>query len=108
MSDRQKNEERKGGVGVVERTKDEVKKPRMYRVLLHDDDFTPIEFVVGLVKGVFRKSDEEAVAITMQVHKKGIAHAGTFTHEIAETKVAQVHLHARQYEYPLMSTMESE
>lgn len=108
MGDRQHDEERKDGVGLKERDEQRTKKPRMYRVLLHNDDFTPIEFVVMLVKAVFRKGEEEAVAITMQVHEKGMAVAGVYTHEIAETKVAQVHVCARRGDHPLMSSMEPE
>lgn len=108
MGDRQRDEERKGGVGLLERDEQKLKKPRMYRVLLHNDDFTPIDFVVGLVQNTFRKTQDEAMAITLQVHERGMAVAGVYTHEIAETKVAQVHVLARKHDHPLMASVEPE
>ena len=106
--DRQRDEQKQEGIGVIEREEQKPKKPRMYRVLLHNDDFTPMEFVVALVKGLFHKSEEEAVAIMLQVHEKGIGHAGTYTREIAETKVAQVHIIAGRNDHPLMASFEPE
>lgn len=99
---------RQGGVGLLEKKKQELQKPRRYKVLLHNDNFTPVEWVVQLVQQVFRKGRTEAERITMQVHHEGLSVAGIYTHEIAETKCAIVHELARRSDYPLMSSMEPE
>jgi ATP-dependent Clp protease adaptor protein ClpS len=78
----------------------------MYKVLIHNDDFTPVQWVAAILQHVFRKSGEEAMRITMQVHKQGVGVAGVYTHEIAETKVAQVHAFATKDDHPLMCSME--
>ena len=83
-----------------------MQRPRMYRVLLHNDDYTPMDFVVRLLRTVFRKTETDATAIMLHVHNTGYGIAGVYTHEIAETKVAQVHLLARKHEHPLMASME--
>lgn len=83
-------------------------RPRMYRVLLHNDDYTPMEFVVRLLQVVFHKGEAEATEIMLHVHNHGYGVAGVYTHEIAETKVAQVHMLARQQDCPLMASMEPE
>jgi ATP-dependent Clp protease adaptor protein ClpS len=88
MPDRDRDEERKGGVGLKERDEQKTRKPPMYKVLIHNDDFTPVQWVAAILQHVFRKSGEEAMRITMQVHKQGVGVAGVYTHEIAETKVA--------------------
>ena len=106
MGDRENQKNRKGGVGLKERDEERTRKPRMYSVVLLNDDYTPIDFVVSLVETVFRKSTGDAMAITLEVHEKGSAIAGVFTHEIAETKVAQSQLLARQHDHPLVLTME--
>jgi len=95
-------------IGVVTRTKkkEEVKRPKRYRVLLHNDDYTTKEFVVQVLQYVFHKEQTEAVQIMLHVHKKGIGVAGVYTYEVAETKVALVENLARQHEYPLKCTME--
>lgn len=108
MPDRQRDEDRKGNVGLKERDEDEVKKPRQYKVLIHNDDFTPVPFVVDLLKSLFRKSDLEAMGITMAVHQQGIGVAGVYTHEIAETKCAQAAALAAADEHPLLCSMEPE
>jgi ATP-dependent Clp protease adaptor protein ClpS len=108
MSQRDRDEERKGGVGLKEREEQKVKRPRQYKVLLHNDDFTPVPWVVTLLRHVFRKGESEAMRITMQVHERGIAVCGVYTHEIAETKVAMVHAFATKDGHPLMCTMEPE
>lgn len=96
--------------GVAIKTRDEQKtsRPRMYRVLIHNDDYTPMDFVVRLLRTVFNKTESEATAVMLHIHNTGIGVAGVFTHEIAETKVAQVHMIARQNECPLMASMEPE
>ncbi len=96
--------------GVAIKTRDEQKtsRPRMYRVLIHNDDYTPMDFVVRLLQTVFSKTESEATAVMLHIHNTGIGVAGVYTHEIAETKVAQVHMIARQNECPLMASMEPE
>ncbi len=105
---RQSREDRDGGVILQEREQRRVKRPRMYRVLLHNDDYTPMDFVVHLLREVFRRGDADATEIMYHVHNNGVGVAGVFTYEVAETKVAQVHLLARKSEHPLMASMEPE
>ena len=96
--------------GVALKTRDEKKtsKPRMYRVLLHNDDYTPMDFVVRLLQTVFHRTESDSTAIMLHVHHHGVGVAGVYTHEIAETKVAQVHMLARQNDCPLMASIEPE
>jgi len=91
---------------LVTETKKKLKKPPLYKVLLHNDDYTTKEFVVQVLQYVFHKEQTEAVQIMLHVHKKGIGVAGVYTYEIAETKVTLVDNLARQHEYPLKCTME--
>jgi ATP-dependent Clp protease adaptor protein ClpS len=91
---------------LVTETKKKLKKPPLYKVLLHNDDYTTKEFVVQVLQYVFHKEQTEAVQIMLHVHKKGIGVAGVYTYEIAETKVTLVENLARQHEYPLKCTME--
>ncbi len=107
MSRREKNSPQ-GGVVLKTRSQRKVTRPRMYRVLIHNDDFTPMEFVVRLLQVVFHRSEAEATAIMLHIHNTGIGVAGVYTHEIAETKVAQVHLLARQQDCPLVASIEPE
>ena len=83
-------------------------KPPMYKVLLLNDDYTPMEFVVQILQTFFNKGLEEAMQIMMHVHKKGVGVCGVFTREVAETKVGQVLAAAKQAEHPLQCTMEKE
>jgi ATP-dependent Clp protease adaptor protein ClpS len=106
MSERERKEERKGGVRLAEREEQKTRKPPMYKVLLHNDDFTPMHWVVALLRHVFRKSEAEAERVMLQVHNNGIGVAGIYTHEIAETKCAQVLQLAAQDEHPMMCSME--
>jgi ATP-dependent Clp protease adaptor protein ClpS len=92
--------------GLVTETQKKVKRPPLYKVLLHNDDYTTKEFVVQILQYVFHKEQTEAVQIMLHVHKKGIGVAGVYTYEIAETKVALVEDLSRQHEYPLKCTME--
>ena len=91
---------------LVTETEKKLKKPPLYKVLLHNDDYTTKEFVVEILQYVFYKEQTEAVQIMLHVHKKGIGVAGVYTYEVAETKVALVESLARQHEYPLKCTME--
>ncbi len=86
----------------------ELREPRRYRVLLHNDDYTTMEFVVGILMTVFRKTVAEAEAIMLAVHEKGLGSCGVYTEEVAETKVAQVHDKARKAGFPLRCSMEEE
>ncbi len=88
--------------------KEEVEEPPMYRVILHNDDYTPMEFVVSVLIDIFNKSDQEATQIMLSVHQKGIGVCGVFVFEVAETKVAQVEHLARRQGWPLKCTMEPE
>lgn len=92
--------------GVVTKTRAKTKKPSMYRVLLMNDDYTPMEFVVSILMGIFNKSTEEATRIMLNVHQTGIGTCGVYTFEIAETKVAQVMDAAKRNQHPLQCTME--
>ena len=89
-------------------TEEEVKKPSMYKVLLHNDDYTSMEFVVEILLFVFNKSVEDATMIMLKVHKEGIGVSGVYTYEVAETKVDTVHTLAREREFPLRCTMEKD
>jgi len=80
--------------------------PRLYRVLLHNDDYTTMEFVVIILLEVFRKTGDEAAAIMLAVHKRGMGQCGIYPFEIAETKVAEVHRRAREANFPLRCTLE--
>ena len=93
---------------VTSETKDEVREPSMFRVLLHNDDYTTMEFVVEILIIVFNKSPEESVEIMLNVHRKGIGICGVYTYEVSETKVNIVHVLARENGFPLKCTMEKE
>ncbi|MCB0358919.1 MAG: ATP-dependent Clp protease adapter ClpS [Bdellovibrionales bacterium] len=92
--------------GVLERDEIEVREPPLFQVILLNDDYTTMEFVVMVLESVFRKTPEEANSIMLAVHRSGRGVAGIYTKEIAETKVAIVHQFARQNEFPLKCTME--
>ncbi len=92
--------------GVATKTRPKTKKPSQYRVLLLNDDYTPMEFVVGLLMGIFKKTQEEATGIMLDVHQNGIGVCGIYTFEIAETKVAQVLDAAKRHDHPLKCTLE--
>jgi ATP-dependent Clp protease adaptor protein ClpS len=91
---------------VIADEKTKVKEPRLYKVLLHNDDYTSMEFVVLLLEKVFNKSTAEATRIMLNIHQQGIGVAGVFHKEIAETKVAIVHDLAQKNEYPLRCSIE--
>ena len=92
--------------GVVVKPKPRVKKPSMYKVVMLNDDYTPMEFVVMVLERFFRKTHEEATHIMLHVHQKGVGVCGVFTYEVAETKVTQVMDLARQHQHPLQCTLE--
>ena len=92
---------------LVER-KEKLQKPPLYKVLLHNDDFTTMEFVVFILMQVFHKPEDEALRIMLAVHHRGVGVAGVYTYEVAETKVAQVLNLAKAHEYPLLCTLEEE
>lgn len=94
--------------GLLVKPKPKTKKPSMYKVLLLNDDYTPMEFVVHILEKFFNKSRQEATDIMLHVHRRGVGICGIFTYEIAETKVAQVMDFARTNEQPLQCTMEKE
>ena len=94
--------------GTITRTRPKTKKPSMYKVLLLNDDYTPMEFVVHVLQRFFNKSAEDATKIMLHVHQNGVGVCGVFTYEVAETKVAQVMDLARAHEHPLRCTMEKD
>lgn len=96
------------GADVLTKPKEKVKRPSMYKVLLLNDDYTPMDFVVHILEKFFGKNKQEATDIMMQVHRRGVGLCGIFTFEIAETKVTQVMDFARANEQPLQCTMEKE
>jgi ATP-dependent Clp protease adaptor protein ClpS len=83
-------------------------KPSMYKVLLLNDDYTPMEFVIQILETFFNKNREEATRIMLHVHRRGVGLCGVYTYEVAETKVSQVMAAARQAQHPLQCTMEKE
>lgn len=91
---------------VITRTKPKTKKPSLYRVLLLNDDYTPMEFVIHVLERFFQKDREAATRIMLHVHNHGVGECGTYTYEVAETKVTQVMDFARQHQHPLQCVME--
>ena len=96
------------GTGIVAKTRPKTKKPSLYKVLLLNDDYTPMEFVVHILEKIFGKNREEAVDVMLHVHRHGVGICGIFTFEVAETKVAQVIEFSRRHQHPLQCTMEKE
>ncbi|WP_121117670.1 ATP-dependent Clp protease adapter ClpS [Croceibacterium ferulae] len=95
-----------GQVGLATRTRTRPKKPSQYKVLLLNDDYTPMEFVVMVLKRFFRMDMEQATRVMLHVHQKGVGVCGIFPYEIAETKVSQVMDYARENQHPLQCTLE--
>jgi ATP-dependent Clp protease adaptor protein ClpS len=107
------DENRSGGPGgpatsVIAKVKPKTKRPNLYRVLILNDDYTPMEFVVHILERFFNKNRDEAVQIMLHVHRSGVGICGVFTYEVAETKVAQVIEFSRRHQHPLQCTMEKE
>jgi ATP-dependent Clp protease adaptor protein ClpS len=96
------------GLGLVTQTRVKTKKPSLYRVLLLNDDYTPMEFVVYILERYFNRSREQATRIMLHVHQKGVGLCGVYTYEVAETKVAQVLDLAKRHEHPLQCVMEKD
>jgi ATP-dependent Clp protease adaptor protein ClpS len=108
---RMADDKRKGGEGgpgtaVITKTKPQTKKPSMYRVLILNDDYTPMEFVVHVLERFFGRDHEAATRIMLHVHHHGIGECGIYTYEVAETKVTQVMDFARKHQHPLQCVME--
>jgi ATP-dependent Clp protease adaptor protein ClpS len=108
MAKRSLEEEREGGVATVTRTEKKLKKPPLYKVLFHNDDYTTREFVVFVLQTVFHHDEQAATRIMWHVHKSGVGVAGVYTYEIAETKARKVEALARANEYPLKVSLEPE
>ena len=110
-SDENENDDTGGGgngTGVLTQTRIKTKKPSLYKVLLLNDDYTPMEFVTHVIQKFFNKGQDEAMTIMLHVHQRGVGVCGVYTYEVAETKVAQVLDLARQHQHPLQCTMEKE
>jgi len=90
------------------RSEQKVQRPRMWRVILHNDDYTTQEFVVWVLETIFQKPRDEAFAIMMSVHRSGTGVAGIFTHDVADTKLKATQQLAEEHEFPLLVTMEPE
>ncbi|MBT5047578.1 MAG: ATP-dependent Clp protease adapter ClpS [Rhodospirillaceae bacterium] len=112
MSDKDNDQTPDDGptTGVVVRSKPKTRKPSMYKVIMLNDDYTPMEFVVMVLEGVFNRSHDEAVQIMLHVHQKGVGICGVYTYEVAETKVTQVMDMAQrqEHQHPLQCTLEKE
>ena len=98
--------ERDTDTAIATETKKKTKKPPLYKVILHNDDFTPMEFVIAVLIRVFQKSESDAAAIMLHAHTRGHAVAGVYVFEIAEAKVKETMALARESQYPLLATLE--
>jgi ATP-dependent Clp protease adaptor protein ClpS len=108
MSGIEKRGDEGPATGIVVKAKPKTKKPSMYKVLMLNDDYTPMEFVVHILERFFAKNREEATRIMLLVHQNGVGECGVYTYEVAETKVTQVMDFARQHQHPLQCTLEKE
>lgn len=107
MSDKRQNTDGSDtNTGVIEKAKPQTKKPSMYKVIMLNDDYTPMEFVIHILERFFSKTRDEATKIMLHVHQRGVGICGVFSYEIAETKVMQVMDCARQNQHPLQCTIE--
>ena len=106
MSDNDRQRKDSPVTGVVVKSKPKTKKPSMYKVLMLNDDYTPMEFVVHILERFFNKNRQEATRIMLHVHRRGVGVCGVYTYEVAETKVTQVMDFARQHQHPLQCTLE--
>lgn len=96
------------GTGIVVKTRPKTKKPALYKVLMLNDDYTPMEFVVHVLERFFSKSRQDATQIMLHVHRRGVGICGVYTFEVAETKVNQVIDYARRHQHPLQCTLEKD
>ena len=103
---KRREQEDEGGVATQKKTERKLARPRLYKVILHNDDFTTMEFVVALLMHVFHHDESSAQAIMLHIHRTGMGVAGVYTYEVAETKVAQVKELAEKAEFPLLCTLE--
>jgi len=108
MADDNKRNDDRPQTGVVTRTRAKTKKPSMYKVILLNDDYTPMEFVVHVLQKFFHKNHDDALKIMLHVHQRGVGVCGVYPFDVAETKVTQVIDYARQNEHPLQATLEKE
>lgn len=108
MGKNKTREHHDGELDLKEKVNEKVKKPSLYKVILLNDDFTPMDFVVYVLKSFFNKTDDEAHDIMLQVHKDGAGIAGVYSFEIAEMKSAQVNITAKENQHPLKSVVEKE
>jgi ATP-dependent Clp protease adaptor protein ClpS len=108
MQGKKGEDDASGGTGTVTLTRTKTKKPSMYKVLLLNDDYTPMEFVIYVLQRFFSKSAEDATEVMLHVHQNGVGICGVFTYEVAETKVTQVMDLALQHDHPLQCTMEKD
>ena len=104
--DKKRREPGAPGTAVITKTKPQTKRPNLYRVLILNDDYTPMEFVVHVLERFFNKDHESATRIMLHVHHHGIGECGVYTYEVAETKVTQVMDFARKHQHPLQCVME--
>lgn len=96
------------GKGAALKDRQKIERPRRFKVLLLNDDYTTMEFVVDVLQGIFRRSHDEAMTIMLNVHQNGMGVAGVYVKSVAETKITQVHKMAQRMEFPLRCTMEPE
>jgi ATP-dependent Clp protease adaptor protein ClpS len=109
MSSTRKSDDDGGtGTGIVVKTRPKTKKPALYKVLMLNDDYTPMEFVVHVLERFFSKSRQAATQIMLHVHRRGVGICGVYTFEVAETKVNQVIDYSRRHQHPLQCTLEKE
>jgi ATP-dependent Clp protease adaptor protein ClpS len=105
-NDKRRGEDEGPGTAVITRVKPQTKRPNLYRVLLLNDDYTPMEFVVLVLEKFFNKDREDATRIMLHVHQHGVGECGVYTYEVAETKVTQVMDFSRKHQHPLQCVME--
>lgn len=103
MSEKQENE-----IGIIEKKKEEVKKPKKYKVIIHNDDYTPFDFVISLLQKIFHKSELQAHIISIEIHTKGLAVAGVYIYSVAETLLYQTNQSIKEMGHPLLVFMEPE
>ena len=106
--DRDTGDNNGASTNVVVKSRPKTKKPSLYKVLMLNDDYTPMEFVVHVLERFFGKNHEEATQIMLHVHRRGVGICGIYTYEVAETKVTQVVDYARKHQHPLQCTLEKE